>query len=55
LIDRLNGVRENAEIIGRCNSDPCITMVDAERRMRGMVGERLNEKWRSDEVRVRRN
>jgi hypothetical protein len=44
LVDRLNGVRKNAKIIGRSNPNPCITMVDAERRMRRMVSIRLNER-----------
>ena len=34
-IDGLDRVREDAEVISRGDADSCITMVDAERGMRG--------------------
>lgn len=41
LIDSLDWMGENAEIIRRGDTDPGISMVDAERRMRGVLWKRF--------------
>jgi hypothetical protein len=36
LVDGLDGMREDAEIVGGGDADPRVTMIDAERRVRGV-------------------